>query len=80
MEIDDTLEPEQVPEIEPEKSESDLILEHLIASPDATNKEVIAALKEQGVTVQSAQVTEVKKQLSEAANVPDNNSTGGDSE
>lgn len=74
IEIDETPEPDT----EPEKSESDRILEQLIANPTATNKEVVAALKEQGVTVQSAQVTEVKKQLSEAANVPDNDSTGSD--
>ena len=75
IEIDDT----PGPDAEPEKSESDLILEQLIVNPTATNKEVVAALKEQGVTVHSAQVTEVKKQLSEAANVSDNDSTGGDS-
>lgn len=42
-------------------SEETLIRDYLEANPDATNAQVIAALKAEGVTVQSGQVSAVRK-------------------
>lgn len=44
-------------------SEAGAIREYLAANPEATNKQVIAALAEQGVQIQSSQVTREKKKL-----------------
>jgi hypothetical protein len=45
----------------PQKTEAELIREFLAKNPDATNKDVIAALAEAGVEVTSAQVTAAKR-------------------
>ena len=57
-------EPAVVEEQKP-KTDADHIRDYLTANPNAENKEVIAALKEQGVNVSSSQVSRAKKQLLE---------------
>jgi hypothetical protein len=72
--VDEVIDPEDVPE----KTEEDHIRDYLVATPGATNREVVAAMKAQKISVTSTQVTAVKKSLSEPNPDERSDNTGGD--
>lgn len=61
-------ESEPEPETESESvNEAQAIRDYLASNPDAANKDVVAALAEKGITIQSSQVSREKKNLADAA-------------
>lgn len=72
--VDEVVDPEDAEE----KTEDDHIRDYLAGSPDATNREVVAALKAKEISVTSAQVTAVKKSLNEPNPDERSDNTGGD--
>ena len=64
-------------EVDNIKTPAELAAEYLASNPDATNKEVIAVLKELGAEITSPEVTLVKKSLGEKKNERSDN-TGDD--
>jgi len=63
---------ESVTDVDDEKTPAELAADYLASKPDATNKEVIAALKELGAEITSPEVTLVKKSLGEKNERSDN--------
>lgn len=67
-------------EVDNVKTPAELAAEYLASKPEATNKEVIAALKELGAEITSPEVTAVKRQLSEAKKDERSDNAGDDQE
>lgn len=65
-------------EVDNVKTPAELAAEYLASNPEATNKEVIAALKEMDAEITSPEVTAVKRQLSEAKKDERSDNAGDD--